>query len=70
MNWLNVKSVILGEKSFNKNLDYIGKLHDKGTTVILYGNPSFKIVENPEKIKKYHGKYIDLVDSDFLISLD
>ncbi len=70
MDWLNVKSVILGEKSFNKNLDYIGELHNNGTTVILYGNPSFKIVENAEEIKKYRGKYIDLVDSDSLISLD
>lgn len=69
MDWLNVKSVILGEKSFNKNLDYIGELHDKGVTVILYGNPSFKIVENPTEIKKYLGKYLDLVDTDTLRSL-
>ena len=64
MDWLNVKSVILGEKSFEKNLDYIGELHDKGTTVILYGNPRFKIVENASEIKKYINKYIDLVDTD------
>lgn len=69
MDWLNVKSVILGEKSFEKNLDYIGELHDKGVTVILYGNPRFKIVENPTEIKKYLNKYIDLVDTDTLRSL-
>ncbi len=70
MDWMNVKSVILGEKSFEKNLDYIGELHAKGTTVILYGNPRFKIVENPTEIKKYLNKYIDLVDTDTLRSLD
>lgn len=69
MKWLNIKSVILGEKSFNKNLDYIGKLHDDGVAVILYGHPSFKIVENADEVKKYTGKYIDLVDTDTLKSL-
>ena len=66
----NVKSVILGEKSFNKNKEYIGKLHDKGTTVILYGNPSYKIVDNPEAIKANLYKYVDLIDSDHLSSLN
>lgn len=67
--WLNIKSVILGEKSFNKNIEYIGKLHDSGVAVILYGNPSFKIVEDADKIKEYTGKYIDLADTDTLRSL-
>lgn len=66
---VNVKSVILGELSFNKNKEYIKELHDKGVTVILYGNPSYKIVENPTAIKKYAGSYIDLVDSDTLSKL-
>ena len=65
----NVKSVILGEKSFNKNKEYIGQLHDKGITVILYGNPSYKIVDNPEAIKANLYKYVDLIDSDHLSSL-
>ena len=69
MDWINVKGVILGEKSFEKNLDYIGELHDKGTTVILYGNPRFKIVENADEIKKYINKYLDLVDTDTLREL-
>ena len=67
--WGNVKSVILGEKSFNKNKDYIGELHSKGVTVILYGNPSYEIVDNPDKIKANLYKYIDLVDSDKLTKL-
>lgn len=67
--WVNVKGVILGELSFNKNNDYIKQLHDKGVTVILYGNPLYQIVDNPEAIKKYAGEYIDLVDSDKLTSL-
>ena len=66
---LNIKGVILGEKSFNKNLDYIKELHDNGVAVILYGNPSFTIVENPELIKKYAKEYIDLVDTDKVKSL-
>ena len=66
---VNVKSVILGELSFNKNKDYIKELHDKGVTVILYGNPSYKIVENKDEIKKYAGTYIDLFDSDNLNKL-
>lgn len=69
MDWINVKSVILGEKSFDKNRKYIKELHDKGITVILYGNPRYQIVDNPEEIKKYAGEYIDLVDTDFLKSL-
>ena len=67
--WGNVKSVILGEKSFNKNKDYIGELHSKGVTVILYGNTSYEIVDNPDKIKANLYKYIDLVDSDKLTKL-
>ncbi len=67
--WTNVKSVILGELSFNKNKDYLKELHDKGVTVILYGNPSYHIVENPDEIKKYAGSYIDLVDTDTLNNL-
>jgi hypothetical protein len=66
----NVKSVILGEKSFNKNKEYIGQLHDKGVTVILYGNPSYKIVDDPEAIKSNLYKYVDLIDSDHLTTLD
>ena len=66
----NVKSVILGEKSFNKNKEYIGQLHDKGVTVILYGNPSYQIVDNPEAIKANLYKYLDLIDSDHLSKLD
>lgn len=66
----NVKSVILGEKSFNKNKEYIGQLHDKGITVILYGNPSYQIVDNPQAIKENLYKYVDLVDSDHLSTLD
>lgn len=69
MKWGNVKSVILGEKSFNKNKEYIGELHKSGVTVILYGNPSYKIVDNPEAIKENLYKYIDLVDSDHLSKL-
>lgn len=69
MEWANVKSVILGELSFNKNKDFIKELHDRGVTVILYGNPSYRIVENPEEIKKYAGSYIDLVDTDTLNKL-
>lgn len=69
MDWINVKSVILGEKSFDKNRKYIKELHDKGVMVILYGNPRYQIVDNPEEIKKYAGEYIDLVDTDFLKSL-
>jgi hypothetical protein len=69
IDWLNIKGVILGEKSFNKNIDYIKELHNKGVAVILYGNPSFKIVESPELIKKYANEYIDLVDSDTVSSL-
>ena len=69
MNWLNIKGVILGEKSFNKNMDYIKELHDKGVAVILYGNPSFKIVENPELIRKYSNEYVDLFDTDKVKSL-
>ncbi|MBE6468370.1 MAG: hypothetical protein E7004_07275 [Alphaproteobacteria bacterium] len=66
----NVKSVILGEKSFNKNKEYIGQLHDKGITVILYGNPSYQIVDNPKAIKANLYKYVDLIDSDHLSKLD
>lgn len=66
----NIKSVILGEKSFNKNKEYIGQLHDKGITVILYGNPSYQIVDNPQAIKENLYKYVDLVDSDHLSTLD
>ena len=66
----NVKSVILGEKSFNKNKEYIGQLHDKGVTVILYGNPSYQIVDNPEAIKANLYKYVDLIDSDHLSKLE
>ena len=66
---LNIKGVILGEKSFNKNMEYIKELHDKGMAVILYGNPSFKIVESPELINKYANEYIDLVDTDTVKSL-
>ena len=66
----NVKSVILGEKSFNKNKEYIGELHNKGATVILYGNPSYKIVDNPQAIKENLYKYVDLIDSDHLSTLD
>jgi hypothetical protein len=66
----NIKSVILGEKSFNKNKEYIGELHEKGVTVILYGNPSYQIVDNPEAIKANLYKYVDLIDSDHLTSLD
>lgn len=66
MSWLNIKSIILGELSFNKNKDFIKELHDNKVAVILYGNPSYKIVDNAEQIKKYSGKYIDLVDSDKL----
>lgn len=66
----NIKSVILGEKSFNKNKEYIGQLHDKGVTVILYGNPSYQIVDNPEAIKANLYKYVDLIDSDHLSKLD
>ncbi len=69
MKLFNIKGVILGEKSFNKNMDYIKKLHDSGVAVILYGNPSFKIVESPEQINKYAKKYIDLVDTDTVKSL-
>ena len=69
IDWLNIKGIILGEKSFNKNMDYIKELHDKGVAVILYGNPSFKIVESPELIKKYANEYIDLVDTDTIRSL-
>ena len=69
MEWGNVKSVILGELSFNKNKDYIGELHNKGVSVILYGNPFYKIVDNPEAIKQNLYKYIDLVDSDKLTTL-
>ena len=65
----NIKSVILGELSFNKNKKYIGELHKKGVTVILYGNPSYQIVDNPTAIKDNLYKYIDLVDSDQLLSL-
>ena len=50
-------------------LYYIKELHDKGVAVILYGNPSFKIVENPELIRKYANEYIDLVDTDKVKSL-
>ena len=66
MSWLNIKSIILGELSFNKNKDFIKELHDNKVSVILYGNPSYKIVDNASQIKKYSGKYIDLVDSDKL----
>ena len=66
----NVKSVILGERSFNKNKEYIGELHNKGTTVILYGNPSYKIVDNPDAIKANLYKYVDLIDSDHLSKLE
>ena len=69
MKWGNVKSVILGEKSFNKNKDYIGELHNNGVTVILYGNPSYKIVDDPDAIKANLYKYIDLVDSDKVLKL-
>lgn len=69
MNLGNIKGVILGEKSFNKNKDYIGKLHNNGVSVILYGNPSFKIVESATAIKELLYKYIDLVDSDTLSKL-
>ncbi len=69
MDWGNIKGVILGEKSFNKNKDYIGKLHNNGVSVILYGNPSFKIVESATAIKELLYKYIDLVDSDTLSKL-
>ena len=69
MDWGNVKGVILGEKSFNKNKDYIGKLHNKGVSVILYGNPSFKIVEDSTAINELLYKYVDLVDSDTLSKL-
>jgi hypothetical protein len=70
MKLMNVKSVILGEKSFNKNIDYIEKLHDEGLTVILYGNPSFQIVESADEIKKYVHTHIDLVDTDAVTDLD
>ncbi len=66
----NIKSVILGEKSFNKNKEYIGELHNKGITVILYGNPSYKIVDNPQAIKENLYKYVDLIDSDHLSTLN
>ena len=66
MQALNVKSVILGELSFNKNKDFIRELHDRGVLVILYGNPLYQIVDHPEQVKKYAGKYIDLFDSDFM----
>ncbi len=69
MKWGNVKSVILGEKSFNKNKDYIGELHENGVMVILYGNPSYKIVDDPDAIKANLYKYIDLVDSDKVLKL-
>lgn len=62
--WLNIKCVILGELSFNKNKDYIGDLHNRGVMVILYGNPFFDIVEDPAKINFYANKYLDLVDTD------
>ena len=64
------KSCGLPGKSFNKNKEYIGQLHDKGITVILYGNPSYKIVDNPEAIKANLYKYVDLIDSDHLSSLN
>ena len=57
-------------KAFNKNKEYIGELHNKGVTVILYGNPSYKIADNPQAIKENLYKYVDLIDSDHLSTLD
>ena len=62
----NVKAVILGELSFNKNKDFIKKLHKKGVLIILYGNPLYQIVDHPEQVKSYAGKYVDLFDSDYM----
>ena len=66
MDFVNVKAVILGELSFNKNKEFIKELHDKGVVVMLYGNPLYQIVDHPDQVKIYAGSYVDLFDSDYM----
>ena len=66
MEFVNIKAVILGELSFNKNKEFIKELHDKGVTVMLYGNPLYQIVDHPDQVKTYAGSYVDLFDSDYM----
>ena len=64
------KALEIAIRDLDKNNEYIGQLHDKGVTVILYGNPSYQIVDNPEAIKANLYKYVDLIDSDHLSKLE
>jgi len=62
-----VNMVTLGEDTYLSNLDLLKRLHEKGLTILLYGAPFHRIVNNNDEIKAGEGAYFDYVYTDFCL---